>query len=121
MMAPMLLVFVIALLAPDSSHFIRVNQVGYLPNAPKVAVVCALDSIPVKTFTVQDNLGRVVFGPRPAQAAGAFGPCVATYRLDFTKLRKTGRYTIIAGATASPVIRIGPNVYAGAADTLLYS
>ena len=31
--------------AADSSVFIRINQVGYLPDAPKVAVVCALENI----------------------------------------------------------------------------
>src|SRR3954451_12910709 len=34
----------LALAATDSTRFIRVNQVGYLPDAPKVAVLCALDS-----------------------------------------------------------------------------
>ncbi len=106
--------------ASDSARFIRVNQVGYLPGAPKVAVVCALDSIPVTTFIVRDAHNRIAFGPRRAQAAGSFGPCVATYRLDFSALRRSGRYTIVAGEARSPVVRIGRDVYAGAADTLLY-
>ncbi len=104
----------------DSTHFIRVNQVGYLPDAPKVAVVCALDRVPVTTFIVRDDRDRVVFGPKPAKAAGSFGPCLATYRLDFSALRRSGRYTVAAGYARSPVVRIGRDVYAGAADTLIY-
>ena len=104
----------------DSTHFIRINQVGYLPGAPKVAVVCSLDSASVTTFLLRDERNRVVFGPRRAQAAGPFAPCVATYRLDFSALRKSGRYTIVAGGVQSSVVRIGRDVYAGAADTLLY-
>jgi hypothetical protein len=100
--------------------FIRVNQLGYLTDAPKTAVVCSLDQTTIGSFTVQDAGGRVVFGPRKAVASGAFGPCAQTHRLDFSAFRKPGRYTIVAGGTASPSIRIGRGIYAGAADTLLY-
>jgi len=43
-----------------------------------------------------------------------------THRLDFSALRKPGRYTIVAGGSASPPVRIDSRTYAGAADTLLY-
>ena len=107
-------------LAADTTSFIRVNQVGYLPDAPKVAVVCSLDSARIAAFSVRDERGRVVFGPRPAKASGSFGPCVVTHRLDFSPLRRPGHYTITAGAAVSPAFRIGQDVYAGGADTLLY-
>ena len=41
-MTPAILGLLLA--ATDSTSFIRVNQVGYLPDAPKVAVLCTLDS-----------------------------------------------------------------------------
>ena len=118
----------LALAAADSSSFVRVNQLGYLPDAPKVAVVCSLDSARITTFTVEDERGRAVLGPLRATPTGAFGPCLTTHRLDFTALLRPGRYRVIAsrvdGAVTSrvgsPVVRIGPGVYAGAADTLLY-
>jgi hypothetical protein len=100
--------------------FIRINQLGYLPGSPKVAVVCALDSVSIESFSVQDLSGRVVGGRRPAKRSERFGPCSFTYRLDFSSLRSRGRYQIVAGGTVSPPVRIDPNVYAGAADTLLY-
>lgn len=105
---------------PRARSFIRINQLGYLPEAPKTAVVCSLDEIVIRTFTVQDASGRVVFGPRQAVSSGPFGPCAATHRLDFSPLRKAGRYTIVAGRAASPPVRIDGSAYAGAADTLLY-
>ena len=112
----------------QSSRVIRVNQLGYVPNAPKTAVVCALadsasgTSVPPAsiTFTVQDTAGRQVLAQRRAPAAGAFGPCAQTYRLDFSTLRTRGHYRLVAGDVRSPVIRVDPNAYAGAADTLLY-
>ncbi|HEU4628728.1 MAG TPA: glycoside hydrolase family 9 protein [Gemmatimonadaceae bacterium] len=103
---------------------IRVNQLGYLPDAPKSAVACALDSVVVGTFTVQDEAGRVVAGPSSATASGPFGPCAATFRLDFSGLRREGRYRVVALADGeritSPAIRVDRRAYAGAADTLLY-
>src|ERR1700753_4298441 len=89
-----------AVAAPDSSVVIRVNQVGYLPDAPKVAVACALDSTrairDTRTFVVRDEHGRTVYGPRKVTPTGAFGPCQRTWRLDFSELRREGRYRIAA-------------------------
>jgi hypothetical protein len=103
-----------------SRGFVRVNQVGYLPDAPKVAVVCSLDAARLTTFVVKDDRGRVVLGPRRAQASGSFGPCVATHRLDFSALTRTGSYTVEVGSAAPARVRIGRDVYAGGADTMLY-
>jgi endoglucanase len=113
------LAYLIAL-AADSSIFIRVNQVGYHPDAPKTAVVCSLDSASVPSFVVRNERGRVVLGPKPAIAGGAYGPCKTTHRLDFSAVRGPGTYTIAAAGTTSRGFRIGPRVYAGGADTLLY-
>jgi endoglucanase len=113
--------FLLALAAPpDSTSFIRVNQVGYLPGSPKTAVVCSLDSATIGTFVVRDERGRVVFGPDRARVSGSFGPCVVTHRLDFSRLRTPGRYTIAAGALTSLSFRIGAGIYSGGADTALY-
>jgi hypothetical protein len=109
-----------AVTPPDSTAFIRVNEVGYLPDAPKVAVACMLDSGRVDNFSVSDERGRIVIAARRAVPEPAFGPCVRTYRLDFSTLRAPGRYRITAGALRSPAVRIGSDVYAGGADTLLY-
>src|SRR5438552_3646100 len=98
---------------------IRVNQVGYLPDAPKVAVVCALEPRVITSFDVVDERNRRVFGPRAAGAAGPFGPCAATSRLDFSTLRQTGVYRIEAAGVTSLPVRIGDDVYQGAADSLL--
>ena len=104
----------------DSASVIRVNQVGYLPEAPKVAVVCSLDSTVAGSFVVKDERSRVVLGPRAAVNDGPFGPCRVTQRLDFSAVRRPGRYTIEAGTAAPVTVRISPTVYDGGADTALY-
>ena len=105
------------------SVVIRVNQVGYAPDAAKVAVLCAVgaaDTGGARTFIVRSQSGRAVVGPRAAKSNGAFGPCTQTWRLDFSALRQGGRYTIEASPATPVAVRVGREVYAGAADTLLY-
>ena len=99
--------------------FIRINQLGYLPDAPKTAVACSLDSTTILSFTLQDSEGRVVFGPRKAIASGSFAACSSTHRLDFSAFHKTGRYVLVAGGAVSPPVNISAKAYEGAADTLL--
>ena len=104
----------------ETTLFVRVNQVGYLPDAPKVAVACALDSVVVGRFRVVDARGRDAIPASRAVAAPGFGPCVQTWRLDFSRLRRAGRYRVMIDGAAPADVRIGDDVYAGAADTLLY-
>jgi endoglucanase len=103
----------------DSVTFIRINQVGYLPEGPKTAVVCSLEPRTFRTFAVVDDGGRIVLRG-PAQTAGDFGPCASTHRLDFSTLRTAGRFRLVMGEISSPEIRIGADVYSGGADTLLH-
>ena len=106
---------------PDSgvSH-IRINQVGYLPDGLKIAVVCSLEPREIESFEVRDENGNRIFGPAAAQSSGSFAACASTHRLDFSRLDREGTYRIVAGSAMSPPVRISNSAYAGAADTLLY-
>ena len=109
----------LSLFAADSNSFIRTNQVGYIPGAPKIAVICSLDSTSFSTFEVRDSRNRRVHAG-PAQATGSFASCRSTFRLDFSTVRREGTYRLIAGGIESRPVRIARDAYAGAADTLLY-
>jgi hypothetical protein len=98
---------------------IRVNQLGYRPDAPKVAVACALGARVITNFRVLDARNGTVLGPSAATATGPFGPCAAAYRLDFSALRRPGVYRIVAAGATSLPVRIADDVYRGAADSLL--
>src|SRR2546425_9380162 len=103
---------------------IRINQLGYLPDAPKVAVVCALEPRVIASFRLVDERNRTVFGPPAAEAAGPFGPCAATYRLDFSTLQAPGLYRIVAaagGRGSSLPVRIADAACRGAPASLLAS
>ncbi|PYP03852.1 MAG: glycoside hydrolase [Gemmatimonadetes bacterium] len=103
----------------NSGVTIRVNQLGYRPDAPKRAVVCALEPRLIASFRVVDERDRTVLGPSAADAAGPFGSCAATYRLDFSMLDRAGVYRIVVAGATSPPVRIADDVYRGAADSLL--
>ena len=100
------------------TSFIRVNQVGYLPDGPKVAVVCSIEEEEVDSFSVVDEDGSVAL-EGPAERAPGFGPCAVTHRLDFSSLRRPGTYRLSAGGVTSRRVRVAADAYAGAADTLL--
>src|SRR5439155_7826646 len=98
---------------------IRINQLGYLPDAPKVAVFCSLAQIQLSDFAIMDAKGTTILRSH-AIPARSFGPCSTIYRLDFSSLTKPGGYRIVAAGITSPAIRVRKDAYAGAADTLLY-
>jgi len=104
--------------APSDSAFIRVNQLGYPPDAPKVAVVCALQRVALGGFQLNDARGRVVLRGT-ATASEPFAACAQTWRLDFSRLAREGTYQLTAGTLAPVTVRIGRAAYRAAADSLL--
>lgn len=98
---------------------VRVNEAGYRPDRPKTAVVCSLQPRNFDRFTVLDRNGHIAYGPARATAEGPYGPCVSTYRLNFSALNRPGEYRIDADGVESPLFRIDAHAYRGVADTLL--
>ncbi len=102
-----------------AASWIRINQLGYLPEGRKVAVVCSVQPRTFRTFVVTDRHGRRVLGPLPAEPAEPWGSCASVHRLDFSALRRQGRYRIVLEGVTSPWALVDRAAYAGAADTLL--
>ena len=108
-----------ALASANDSVFVRVNQIGYQPEAPKVAVVCALKPTRVERFSLVDASGKVVT-TRRAVRAEPFAACTNTYRLDFSSIRAPGTYRVDVQGVRSPAFRIAASAYAATADTMLF-
>ncbi len=103
-----------------AQSWIRVNQLGYLPQSIKAAVWVSKDATTIKKFELVDaETKKVVWSSKKAEKKGAYGPFTSTYRLDFSKFKKTGRYFLQVGDIHSPTFPIGPLVYREAADFLL--
>ena len=100
---------------------IRINQLGYKPDAIKVAVLMSEDAPVSHEFTVEDIFtGKTVFSSKAIKPTGSLGIFKETARLDFSKLTKEGTYRIISGDTKSPNFRISDTIYNSTADYLLY-
>jgi endoglucanase len=102
------------------SSWIRINQLGYLPNGIKVAVWCSKDELEIRNWELVDTkTNKIVFSGKDNHPFGAYGPFKQTYRLNFTTFQKPGRYYLEVGETKSPEFEIGDDVYKGAADFCL--
>lgn len=96
---------------------IRLNQIGYLPGAPKVATVLLTPGEtgdPPLQFQVVPAAGG-----NPVLTGRLTGPLTEpelgggqAWLADFTVLRTAGEYRLeVAGSDASPAFQIGPQIY----------
>lgn len=104
----------------DEQAWIRINLLGYKPANSKVAIWCSGGAGAIKTFQVVDaGSKKFAFTASAGKPFGAYGPFSQTYRLDFSKFNKPGRYYLQAGGAKSPEFEIGNDVYKGAANFCL--
>ncbi len=109
---PAAVVGAVPLAAAGQSTWIRANQIGYLPDDPKIALLSSEQPLEGE-FTVGDFRGRI--GPDQ----GAWGPFAHNYRLDFSDLRQPGRYVVQFGRVSSLPFSIADKVYTPALQHLL--
>ena len=100
--------------------WIRINQLGYLPNGTKVAVWCSKGEKGISNWELVDaSSNKVVFKAAAGKRFGAYGPFQQTHRLNFSTYKKPGTYYLKSGATKSPTFKIADDVYKGSADFCL--
>jgi len=104
---------------PEDS-WIRINQLGYLPESKKVAVLGSKLNGTCESFELcEAGSGKVVWSSHHPKFYGAYGPFAATWRLDFSSFKQSGTYYIRVDGLRSPHFRIADDVYDGTADFLL--
>ena len=112
--------FLLTTLLARGSSWIRINQLGYLPQSVKVAVFISNESLKLTEFQLIDaSSKKVVFENIPAIYDGSKWGMKAAARLDFSRYSKQGRYCLKAGNAVSPEFAIAPDVYKGTADYTL--
>ncbi len=100
--------------------WIRINQLGYLPEGSKTAVWCSKEAVTITNWQlINANNNQPVFNGQAGNPFGAYGPFTQTYRLNFSAFKQKGRYYLQAGNARSPVFEIGNDVYKGSADFCL--
>ena len=103
--------------------WIRINQLGYMPQGTKVAVWVTKGQINLTGFEVIDKrTKKTVYKNNVSKSFGSYGPFSKGYRLDFSKMKAEGDFYIQASdGTQSPLFKVDAEVYKGAADfTLRY-
>jgi len=105
---------------PGTNSWIRINQLGYQPAGVKVAVWCSKQDLVINVWELVDaSSKKIVYSSKPGKAFGAYGPFKQTCRLNFTAVKKPGRYYLQAVGVRSPEFEISEDVYKGAADFCL--
>jgi len=117
----LIVVVAIVLFAPPApaQTMINVNQVGYLPDDVKTAVIASQQKLDTNSFRIARSDGEVVFTGELSEDAGEYLAFKHHYLAHFSKLKRTGEYRIEVNLVQSPPFSIGKALYAGAPDSLL--
>jgi len=102
--------------------FIRINQIGYLPEEPKFAVILSSRNLSNKTVElVVSNSNSVVYQTELSESFGTWGKFDYCYRVDFSAVSREGSYylKIRRPKTVSRTFRIAENVYDGYQEDIL--
>ena len=97
----LMLLFATVSLIATAQSWIRVNQMGYLVNDKKVAVMVMLEERAVNTFEVINIDTRRSVKLKTVKNIGASSPFKATARLDFSEIPPPGTYIIKVGDVES--------------------
>jgi endoglucanase len=109
-----LYIFLIACLtnqlqAQQSDEHIRLNQSGFYPNGPKIAVVIN-DSIDYNFYVVNVNKQDTVYTGKLSNVYHSKNSSLTTRIADFSAFTKTGNYMVVAGNKQSYPFSIQKNV-----------
>lgn len=104
----------------SQTAWIRINQLGYQKKAIKVAVFVSLEKVIIKEFKlVEVETEKVVYSSKSIEDYGEYGNFASTFRLNFSKITKEGKYYIKSNNIKSQEFRISDNIYNGTADFIL--
>ena len=92
---------------------INLNQIGYLPNAAKVAVLNG-DAIAAEASVIDCATGNEVFKGSVSTAVKNAATGREEARFDFSSVTAPGTYKIVSGSVESFEFKIGDKVYADA-------
>ena len=107
---PLALLFIgwVATREANPTSWIRINQLGYLPQGTKAAVWASKENQSISSFQLVDvATGKKVFTGKAGTAFGAYGPFQQSYRLNFSAFKKPGRYYLEAGQGLPSCVPLG--------------
>ncbi|MFB3057817.1 MAG: glycoside hydrolase family 9 protein [Ignavibacteriaceae bacterium] len=116
-----LCLFLTTNISPQINEFyIRLNQVGFLPEDMKSGVILSEEEIPFSKFTVIDQItNEKVFSGKIRKSEKNYSTFNYCYNFDFTKINNIGKYIINVGNESSFPFIISEDVYNPVVDSLM--
>ena len=100
--------------------FLRIDQVGYLPSDVKSAVAFSKTNLPDSFIVISDVTQRQVYHGHTKTLSGQhWGQFNYHAELDFSAVKKAGRYHLSMTGTDSPSFAISAEIYHDLPDELL--
>jgi hypothetical protein len=99
--------------------FIRVDQVGYLPNDVKGGVILSNEALNGKIVKVKTSSNKEVFSSKLNGSFGKYGEFKFSYQFDFSPIKTKGKYYIECEGVKSYEFSINDNIYNLVVDSLL--
>lgn len=104
----------------SAQGWIRINQLGYLPESVKVAVYISNQSEKLRDFALCDAItDKVIFRGKALTFNGEDWGMKSAARLDFSRVESAGGYYLMINGTKSDPFRISGDVYKGTSDYIL--
>ena len=101
------------------SIFIRTNQVGFLPQDVKTAVVLSKSNLNGKQFSVVENKSNEIkFEGSIIDSPSVYGDFNFCYQIDFSQLSLIGKYKIKLSDSESYPFQIGDLIFNDVRDSL---
>lgn len=100
--------------------FLRASQVGYGPGDPKIAIAFAADDFAGTFRVLEADSGQAVCEGQALVLPGTgWAKFTHHVEIDFSALRRPGRYPLAMGQSRATAFRIGDDVFQPLPDALL--
>lgn len=104
----------------ENEIFIRVNQIGFLPEDIKSGIIFSNEELSNRTVSIRNlRNNKIVFSDTLGASIGALGNYKFHYSLNFSSLILTGNYQLEVGKNKSHPFAISQKTYNGMVDSLL--
>jgi hypothetical protein len=107
-------------LKAEPEIYIRFNQIGFLPDDFKTAIILSNYNLEGKQILVVNNKNeKKVLSLQLQNNLGVYGNFSYTYLIDFSIINTPGEYIIQYSRQKTPSFKINDGIYKGLADSLL--
>ncbi|MEJ2635000.1 MAG: glycoside hydrolase family 9 protein [Calditrichia bacterium] len=106
--------------AENNLIYIRVNQMGYVPQDTKVAIAFSNHKIQKKCRLIRESDGKIMFSFRSREIKKhGWANFKYYYELNFSSIKEPGSYHLMIGSSQSKSFAIQQDVYRAVPDSLL--